>query len=409
MKFKNTLFSQLFFVLMAASAVNAQDTLRLMNYNLLFFPSSNPTKHKHLKTIVEYYKPDVLAVNELENFAGSVTILDSALNANGEQYSSAQFFPNTNISNFLYFNNDKLGYHSQRVLYTQPRNTNVYKLYYKNQDFSLYPDTLYLHFLVVHFKSSQGADNVQLRANQSQAIRTYLDVLPSTNNTFLLGDFNMYTSNEAGYQILLADGNGKLIDPINRPGNWNNNSAFADIHTQSPRTISFDNGVTGGLDDRFDINLVSTPVMSGFTGVKYIPNTYQSLGNDGLHFNRSLIDLPTNTSAPDSIIQALYLMSDHLPVMMSVQTIPQNVINAIKPLKENNFGYFDGWNGILYWNKSASGTLMISDLSGRLVQQINVNQAQQTELYFPNQNGIYLIRFQDKNQNTQSWKWVVSR
>lgn len=406
MRFYNKHLFYILFVLMAANTTNAQDILKLMNYNLLFFPSSNPSKYQHLKTIVNYYKPDVLAVNELENFAGSVTILDSALNAYSEQYAPALFFPNTNISNFLYFNTEKLGFHSQRVLYTEPRNTNIYKLYYKNQDFGLYPDTLYLDFLVVHYKSSQGAANVQLRTNQSQAIRNYLDALPATNNTFLLGDFNMYTATEAGYQILFTEGNGKLIDPINRPGNWSNNASFADIHSQSPRTISFDGGVIGGLDDRFDINLVSTPVMTGFAGVQYIANTYQTVGNDGLHFNKSLIDSPINNSAPDSIIQALYLMSDHLPVMMEVLTIPQNVVKSISLVKPANFGYLDAANAILYWNKNISGLLVVSDLSGRVVQQLELNQAMQTEIAFPTQKGIYLITLFNENQIVQTWKWV---
>ena len=47
--------------------------------------------------------------------------------------------------------------------------------------------------------------------------------------------------------------NGQLFDPINRIGHWHNNSSFADVHTQSPRTSSFGGGANGGMDDRLSL------------------------------------------------------------------------------------------------------------------------------------------------------------
>ena len=55
------------------------------------------------------------------------------------------------------------------------------------------------------------------------------------------------------YLTLLADGPGQAFDPIDRPGSWHDKSAFKDIHTQAPST-SFGSG--GGMDDRFDFQLV---------------------------------------------------------------------------------------------------------------------------------------------------------
>lgn len=373
------------------NALSAQESLRIMNYNLLFFPSSNPTKHRHLKTILEYYQPDVLAVNELENFAGSKLILDSALNVDSDKYAPCVFFPNTNISNFLYYNTEKLAFHSQQILYTQPRNTNIYRLYYKNQNFELFPDTIFMRFMVVHYKSSQGNDNVIQRLNQSLTIRNYLDNLPHVSNTFLLGDFNMYTSTESGYQALLADGKGKLIDPINLPGNWSNNASFADIHTQSPRTISFDNGVTGGLDDRFDFNLISPDVMTGWNGLKYVNGSYEAVGNDGQHFNKSLIAAPVNTAAPENIIQALYFMSDHLPVMLEVETIPQNAANSIANSDYGTYSFYDATEQMIRFLRPQSGIVNVYDLQGRYCHSSHFLQSSEVQIQLPEEHGLYLI------------------
>ena len=55
-----------------------------------------------------------------------------------------------------------------------------------------------------------------------------------------------------------SDNNGgRLFDPIDRIGNWHNNSSFSDVHTQSPRTAQFGGGASGGMDDRFDFILFS--------------------------------------------------------------------------------------------------------------------------------------------------------
>ncbi|MFN9939448.1 MAG: hypothetical protein ACK56I_08225, partial [bacterium] len=112
-------------------------------------------------------------------------------------------------------------------------------------------------------------------------------------------------------------GQAQFVDFINREGDWSNNSNFADVHTQSPRTASFDLGVTGGMDDRFDFILGTRFVRDGSYGLQYIEDSYHTPGNDGAHFNTSILANPPNTSAPDSIIQALHDLADHLPVMAS--------------------------------------------------------------------------------------------
>jgi hypothetical protein len=230
----------------------------------------------------------------------------------------------------MFYNKNKLQLHRQISIATQPRRTNVYTFYSKTQNFQVNPDTVFFTCLVVHFKSSTGTDNEAQRAQQAADIRIYLDNRPPGGNYILLGDLNLYNASEPAWINLLEDGPNKLNDPINRIGNWSNNSAFSDVHTQSPRTASFDLGVTGGLDDRFDFILPNDAIMDGRYGVRYLEDTYFALGNDGQHFNKSIIATPTNTSAPDSVIEALHDFADHLPVIMDIELDYNNGFNSTR-------------------------------------------------------------------------------
>ena len=55
---------------------------------------------------------------------------------------------------------------------------------------------------------------------------------------------------------------------------------------------------------------------TGLKGLRYVNGSYRAVGNDGNHFNSPIIGAPTNSSEPSNVIDALYIMSDHLPVYM---------------------------------------------------------------------------------------------
>ena len=101
-------------------------------------------------------------------------------------------------------------------------------------------------------------------------------------------------------------------------GNWHNNNSYAPIHTQSTRSATggYAGGAYGGMDDRFDIIFTSNDIISGSQGVKYVTNSYVSEGQDGNHFNQS-INSGTNSQVTQEIANALFYMSDHLPVSLS--------------------------------------------------------------------------------------------
>ena len=100
-------------------------------------------------------------------------------------------------------------------------------------------------------------------------------------------------------------------------GPWHNNSSYADVHTQSPRTTSFGGGAPGGMDDRFDWIFTSAEMLNPESEMRYIDETYTALGNDGNHFNDA-INNGNNLSVSDIVADAIHDASDHLPVYMDV-------------------------------------------------------------------------------------------
>jgi hypothetical protein len=169
-----------------------------------------------------------------------------------------------------------------------------------------------------HLKSSPGSANEQKRLAEVREFKEWIDNIPEAENIFFGGDFNFYDSDEPAYDTLVNFGVMQLNDPL-IAGNWHDNTSYSNIHSQSTRTDQFGGGASGGLDDRFDFILFSDDVKYGLNGVEYIPNSCVSIGNDGNHLNKSIVEIPTNGSVPDSVLQALYSMSDHLPVICEVE------------------------------------------------------------------------------------------
>ena len=303
----------------------------MMFYNLLNYPDGRncggtdiPRRTDTLKTILQYVQPDVLMVCELQTSDGADSILNNALNVGGiTYYAKANYVVNqspggTSLNNMFFYNTNKLVLYNQTEIITDLRDCGVYKVY--GNDASLTAgDTVFIDFYTTHLKAGSAASNQTRRKEEADSIRKYVDASPTLRNNIFGADLNVYTDAETAYQTLIASGTYPFIDPIGRPGAWNNNAAFSDIHTQSTRiSQDMECGALGGLDDRFDQILISSNVVSGADSVSYVSGTYKSLGNDNNHYNTSLNAAPANTVVPLYVASALYYMSDHLPVVMDV-------------------------------------------------------------------------------------------
>jgi hypothetical protein len=152
------------------------------------------------------------------------------------------------------------------------------------------------------------------------------------------GDFNFYTASEPAYQEILDPTNAiVMVDPIDRPGSWNNNINFQDIHSQSTRISSgpFGAGAGGGLDDRFDFIMMSEN-MQNHPKLNYVANSYKSFGNNGNCFDNSINSPDCSGDFSQSLRENLYNMSDHLPIVMQLETNKQ-ILDLPEFQQENAF------------------------------------------------------------------------
>lgn len=325
---------KLFFaiILLSSLSLKAEDTVKVMQYNLLNYGYSPSyctalydlsEKTEFLRTIVDYADADILCVNEMgANSFAVQRLLDSALNYNNNNWEKAIMTnqANSSIINMLYYNHIKFSLLSQEVINTTVRDINLYKLYYNSPDLASTNDTIFLNCIVTHLKSGSSSSDENTRAIMTSNAMAYLDNLNTAGNYLFMGDFNVKTSTEPAFQNLINHTNStiKFYDPINEIGSWYNNSTYASVHTQSTHSSSSGCKSSGGLDDRFDFILASSNIINGIDNIGFIPGSYYAIANDGQHFNSSIIS-SGNTSVPSNVLDAIYNMSDHLPVCLDLK------------------------------------------------------------------------------------------
>ncbi|MDX9694281.1 MAG: T9SS type A sorting domain-containing protein [Bacteroidales bacterium] len=316
----------------------AQDTLKVMHYNLLYYGKNTSyctsvnnavdAKNGYLKTIIKYVKPDIFSVNELDgNNSYPMTddatyLLNNALNVDGVDYYSRTPFPQTYLANTIFYNSQKLKLKKHTPIsfnISTDKVYNVYTFYYNAPDLATTNDTAFVTCIVAHFKAGSYSEDVQERVVEAGIVMDYLTDLGIPGNYLFMGDLNLYTSSEGAFQKLINPSNSlyKFYDPANQIGDWNNNYNYRFVHTQSTH-VSGDCHAGGGMDDRFDFILASDYIMNGTQKVAFVSGSYKAIGQDGNAFNSS-INISTNTSVPSSVAQALYNMSDHLPVYLELK------------------------------------------------------------------------------------------
>ena len=306
----------------------AQDSISLMFYNLLNFPDPVPAgREDTLRKIIAFAKPDLFMVCELKTEAGADSILEVSLNESGAgSYEKADFVPmqsspgsSNPLQQLLFYESSKFELKSQSEIITPRRDINEYILFLKDPNLSLTHDTTFLDVYVTHLKSSQGGSNEIMRREAVEELQAHLVTRPQNRSIVFAGDFNIYNNDEPAFELLTNPVNGPSFkDPASRIGDWHSSYSYRDVHTQSTRISPiFNDGAGGGLDDRFDWIMLTEDIISGTGRFEYVSNSYQALGNDGNCFNDEIINCPSS-EFPDSLVQALYFMSDHLPVVLQL-------------------------------------------------------------------------------------------
>ena len=424
----------LIIILGTALFVQAQDTLTVMQYNLLYYgnynsgfadcyETNNNTQRKDecIRTLVDYVKPDIFTVCE---FGATQQLQDAFLrhnlNINGVDYWQSDNIINyagEDIINHIFFDSHKLGLSKHIALRTKPRDTDFYELYLKTPSLAA-GDTIKLICIVAHPKAGQGYE--ASRRALMQVVMDYLNQHYPHDNALIMGDFNMYGASESGYRLLTQTYSNPdicFVDPVatlGGVGEWNNNSLFAPFHTQSTRSYSDECFSPGGLDDRFDFILMADEIAFSYNHMRYVRDSYHAVGNDGRHFNMS-VNQGSNTAVPTEVAEALFDGSDHLPVTMKIAVDvhlgvedheTQSLYATVAPNPASD-------KAVVSFFNPAQGQVQFElySLQGQLIQSAtgNFNEGSQGfELSLEDlTKGFYLLRIRHNNGWGQTVKVVI--
>jgi len=404
---------QIFFFLFVLfhSAIFGQTRIKAMTYNLMHYPGTlyyNSSSQSFigrtpvLKQLLDAYQPDIFMTCEVEESQAAEFILREALNTSDSRYSMVNFTYNqsssyTGLQQMLYYNSRKLTLINQDIILTNIRDINHYSFRINT------PTPLFLEIFVAHLKASQGSTNENKRLQMVQRFTSYIENLPADSYVLFGGDFNFYKATESGYQELLDPTNNiRLVDPIDRAGYWHNNDDFQDIHTQSPlhsnshfqSASGGSDGVTGGLDDRFDFILLSQNLQNG-TALTYVSGTYKSYGNNGNCFNNNINDTSCAGYYSQTIRDLLFNMSDHIPVVMELETADTISLDEefsttqLISIKGSNYTADSIVLSVSY--EAVGSTILIYNQLGQVVGEHQLTSQNQSILVANLNKGIYYL------------------
>ena len=300
-----------------------QDTLTIMNYNVLRFNGNSTDRAIYIKKVVDYVKPDLIVLEEIDDQSGIDLLLDQVFNKDSKIFAAGPL-PNSQwMKSGIIYKKSKFDLTSYKFIPTVLRDISGYTLSIKNAHANVSPFTIF----GTHLKASNGLSESEQRWEEAKELYKYVSQMNNDYHYILAGDFNVYGPNEPAYKLLVDSMTVDLEDPI---GAWvRNEGSHVEKFTQSTRENQLsDGGASGGLDDRFDFILFSDHFTSKDPDLKYLEGSYTVIGNDGNHFNKSITD-GGNTAVPDSIAEAIYFGSDHYPVIAKIIHTSKNSTSPV--------------------------------------------------------------------------------
>ncbi|MGK9369147.1 T9SS type A sorting domain-containing protein [Melioribacter sp. Ez-97] len=288
-----------------AGLLNAQDTLKIMTYNIHQYTPYNPTAdnpgrldwdNPALKYVINAVDPDVLVCQEVVDKASVNQFMEYVLEY---KYKAAEFIASKEMNSALFYKEDKVESLGNIIHDAVTRPINEFPVINKKTG-----DTLII--FSVHLKANErygdNIENLNKRFLQANVLRNVTSQYPEDKDYIVLGDFNTLNGSEAAF-VKLTDRSfpGYFIDPIDAIGEWNGNPLFKHTHSYSATELT----------NRFDMILISQAVKDP-GGIEYVDGSYTIVGNDGNHFGMPINSGPNNfgNELADSLVSA----SDHLPV-----------------------------------------------------------------------------------------------
>ncbi len=428
---KNAILLIILCILGFVLPTQAQDTITIMQYNLLeygnynsgfaeCFETNNNTQRKDecIRILKDYVQPDIITVCEFGATQALLTdFLKHNLNINGATYWKSDNIINyagSNIINHIFYDSRKMELKRHVALRTNPRDTDIYELYLKTKGLAA-GDTIKLICIEAHPKAGQGYE--ASRRALMQVAMDYVNQHYPNDNVLIMGDFNMYGASESGYRLLTRTYSNPdicFMDPLSTVGGvgeWSGNNQYTSFHTQSTRSYSEECFSGGGLDDRFDFILMADEIAFSYNHLRYVQGSYKAIGNDGHHFNQS-VDQGYNTSVPAEVAEALYDASDHLPVTMKIAVdVHLGVSENDQPRLQASIAPNPATNvATVYFNNPKAGQVRfeILSLQGQVVMseaEYFVEGKRQFELSLGDlAEGFYLLRMNLKDGASETLK-----
>jgi len=425
-----------------------KDTLRVMAYNVMNFGKQPLCQaplnayYTYLDTIIRYTNPDIISLEKMGSVKFSSTdasysapigfadsIVSLALNAafpNRYAYCPFTNYSATDNMSVLFYNKNKLGFLSLVSSYDNITDFNTYKLYYKDPNLATTHDTTFLYFILNHDQS--GSDPTSRNAQiigEMQLAQIHFRHLPNMLN---MGDFNTRNTSETCYQTLVnpTDTNYRFYDPpfypdhtLTYPVDYDGNPAscakFLTTTTRRYGNIPNTCGTNGGAKGWYDHIFVSPWIVNNLDYVRYIPNSYRAVGNDGNRMSFSINDSTPiiNTSAPATVLNALFQMSDKYPVMVDLEVsynttgtgptdpeVPEAVATLSAPKEQVYVVNPVGTDLTIGFSQNLQGKNVVAEcynVYGQLILRKEIHVAGQTMQIPANINrGIYFLKLYDQ-------------
>ncbi len=284
------------FIILSFSLLPAQETIRIMTYNVHRFPA-NKNSADALKTIFSAINPTIIVPVELDGSDAVQQLLTKTLNNKYKASSEVSISWGRGNEAAVFYKDSLFNYLGHILITADPRPIAEFKLVHK-----FTRDTLIV--FGVHLKAFPESENQVRRLNAVNVLRERTKKLNKKANYVVVGDFNIFDYEEPAFKRLLDKSeSGYFYDPQNAVGRWTDNILFAHAHTYSPTS----------LKSRLDMILISESLQE-YGGIDYINDSYKIFGNDGLHFGKSITTGSNYWLFNAEIGTALLSASDHLPV-----------------------------------------------------------------------------------------------
>lgn len=416
-----------FFLILLSTYLKVQSQhLKILKYDGFVLPNSGYynnniyDKIDSLRKFISYNSPDIFAIYLMYDSSEvrriKTEVFDSATSKEYdfifenfgiqpyEAWMEAIFFDTAKLTfegRTNYFDNTIGGYHFSRFDFNVKDSLENYPL-------RLYSST----------RGIPSTDTFPLEFTRRLNVIKRLDTLfwleDSLGNFVFLNNLGYQGINDTSYNYTLNDMQYKWYDPVNPGANWNLDSNYTYLYNYSTRNnTNVDFGPAFGLEMRRSAIFCSEPVMSGRFGLKYIPNSYRTIGNDGNRvFSGSLIEGPLNSDIPDSIKSTLMFLSNTLPVQIKLEigadfTPLRNTeaifnnkrIKVVNPILKNEIELY-------FSDAERIKNFMLVDLYGKIILNNSINTLITRDVFkikIPSlQPGIYFLKITLKDREFQS-------